>query len=412
MHHLARRVKAHYARSEEERDWAIRHLAWDYPEHGELAEPDVDSVLKEINGFDVASGAPVRGFDDLRADGSTACGCWIYSGIFRDGVNQARRRDPGDIEAEGGWVSPEWGWSWPANRRILYNRASADPEGRPWSERKRYIWWDEAQQRWTGYDVPDFPADKPPGYRAPPEAEGMDAISGSDPFIMMADGRGWLFTPSGLLDGPLPTHYEPVEAPGPNPLYPKLGSSPSAIRWIRPENPYHASGDPRYPIVATTFRLTEHYTAGMMTRSLPWLAELQPEMFAEIDPVLAADRGIEDGGWMTIRTERAEIEARALVTARLRPLNADGRGALHRIALPWHWGYSGAVVGDSANDLVALAGDPNVTIHEVRGFTCDVRAGRRSQPTTARLAGRRAPWRVGTNEDDPPVENPKQANPG
>jgi formate dehydrogenase major subunit len=412
MHHLARRVKDHYAGSDRQEDWPVRNLVWDYPEHGELREPDVDAVLKEINGYEVASGAPVGGFDELRADGSTACGCWIYSGVFRDGVNQARRREPGDLDAEGGWVSPEWGWSWPANRRLLYNRASADPDGQPWSERKRYIWWDESDGRWTGYDVPDFPLEKPPGYSAPPDALGMDAIAGDDPFIMMADGRGWLFAPSGLLDGPLPTHYEPIEAPGPNLLYPKLGSSPAAIRWLRPENPYHPTGDPRFPVVATTFRLTEHYTAGMMTRPLPWLAELQPEMFAEIDPVLAADRGIEDGGWMTISTERAEIEARALVTDRLRPVNADGRGLLHRIAMPWHWGYSGPVVGDSANDLVALAGDPNVTIHESRAFTCQVRAGRRAAPSTVRLAGRHAPWRTAPNEDDPHAENPKEAEAG
>jgi formate dehydrogenase major subunit len=409
MHHLARRVKAHYAGSTGERDWAIRNLVWDYPVHGELEEPDVEAVLKEINGYEIESGAPVNGFDDLRGDGSTACGCWIYSGVMRGGVNQARRRNPGDLEAEGGWVSPEWGWAWPANRRLLYNRASADPAGRPWSERKRYIWWDEDEGRWAGYDVPDFPVDKEPTYRAPADGEGMAAISGDEPFIMMADGRGWLFTPSGLVDGPLPTHYEPIEGPVPNLLYPKLGSNPAAIRWLRPDNPYHPTGDPRFPVLATTFRLTEHYTAGMMTRTLPWLAELQPEMFAEIDPVLAADRGIEDGGWMTISTERAEIEVRALVTDRIRPLNTDGRGVLHRIAMPWHWGYSGPVVGDSANDLISLSGDPNVTIHESRAFTCQVWAGRRGEPTTARLAGTSAPRRTAPNEDDPPVENPKEA---
>ena len=161
---------------------------------------------------------------------------------------------------------------------------------------------------------------KRPDYRAPADAQGMDAISGTDPFIMMADGRAWLFSPSGLLDGPLPTHYEPLESPLPNLLYPKLGSNPTVIRWQRPENPYHPTGDPRFPVVATTFRLTEHHTAGGMSRFVPWLVELQPEMFAEIDPQLAADRGIEDGGWMTIVTERAEIEARAKVTHRMRPL--------------------------------------------------------------------------------------------
>ena len=385
MHHLAKRVKAHYAGSDRERDWPIVNLKWDYPEHGDAREPDVEAVIKEINGYDVATGRPVASFDELQSDGSTACGCWIYSGIYADGVNQARRRDPGDISAPGGIVSPEWAWAWPANRRILYNRASADPDGKPWSERKRYVWWDEEERPWTGYDVPDFPPTKRPDYRAGPDArDGRDR--GPDPFIMMADGRGWLYSPSGLLDGPLPTHYEPLESPVPNLLYPELDANPAGIRWRRPENPYHPLGDPRYPLVATTFRLTEHHTAGGMSRTLPWLAELQPEMFAEIDPQLAADRGIEDGGWMTIVTERAEIEARAQVTDRIRPLRVDGR-VIHQVALPWHWGYSGLSRGDTANELGALSGDPNVSIQETR----------RSPATCARAAARaRAPrgWRA------------------
>ena len=205
MHHLAKRVKAHYAESERERDWPIVHLTWDYPECGEVREPDVEAVIKEINGYDVATGTPRRLVHELRSDGSTACGCWIYSGIYKDGVNQARRREPGDLSAEGGSVSPEWAWAWPANRRILYNRASADPQGRPWSERKRYVWWDEEQGRWAGYDVPTSPPASARTIGRSPMLEAMDAISGADPFIMMADGRAWLYTPSGLLDGPLPT---------------------------------------------------------------------------------------------------------------------------------------------------------------------------------------------------------------
>ncbi|MDX6698748.1 MAG: formate dehydrogenase major subunit [Solirubrobacteraceae bacterium] len=376
MHQLGRRVKAHYAKSRKRRDWAVRHLTWDY---GDGDEPDATAVLREMNGYRVETGEPVPGFAELRSDGSTACGVWIYSGVYADGVNQARRREPGDLDAPGGWVSPEWGWAWPANRRSLYNRASADPEGKPWSERKRYVWWDADAERWTGYDVPDFPVDKPPDYRAPDDAEGMDAISGDDPFIMMADGRGWLFSPSGLLDGPLPTHYEPLESPFPNLLYPAVDSNPVALRWPRPGNTYHAPGDARYPLVATTFRLTEHHTAGAMSRNLPWLAELQPEMFAEIDPVLARARGIEDGGWMTVVTERAEIEARARVTERMRPLNVDGH-LTHQVAMPFHWGFSGGIPGDAANDLIAMSGDPNVSIEEAKAFTCDVRAGRRGAP--------------------------------
>jgi formate dehydrogenase major subunit len=386
MHHLFKRVRAHYADSTRDRDWPIQNLTWDYAEHGEHAEPSGEEILKEINGYVVATGEPVPGFAELKNDGSTACGCWIYSGIYADGVNQARRRDPGDIEAPGGWTSPEWGWAWPANRRTLYSRASADPEGRPWSERKKLVWWDEEAERWTGYDVPDFPVDKRPDYQAPPDGKGMDAISGTDPFIMMADGRAWLYAPSGLLDGPMPTHYEPLESPVPNVLYGNLGANPAALRWRRADNPYAAPSDPRYPCVATTFRLTEQHTAGGMSRWLPWLQELQPEMFAEIDPLLARDRGIEDGGWMTIVSPRAKIEARAVVTERMKPLKVDGK-VVHQVGLPWHWGFGGPSPGDSANDLVTLSGDPNTSIQESKAFVCDVQAGRRDEAPGAPLAG-------------------------
>jgi formate dehydrogenase major subunit len=410
MHHLTKRVKAHYADSEDPRDWGVRHLQWGYSEHpDEDFEPDVEEVVKEISGYTIPDAEPVPGFAQLKADGSTACGAWIYSGVFADGVNQARRRDAGDPDdPSGGWVGHSWAWAWPANRRMLYNRASADPEGKPWSERKRYVWWDEEQGKWTGYDVPDFPVDKRPDYRAPLDGgEGMDAISGDQPFIMMGDGVGWLYAPSGLLDGPLPTHYEPLESPVPNLLYPELGANPVAMRWSRPENPYNPTGDERFPCVATTFRLTEHHTAGGMSRNLPWLNELQPEMFAEIDPVLARDRGIEDGGWMVISTARAEIEARAKVTDRMRPLKVEGR-LVHQVALPWHWGYTGvAGTGDTVNDLISMSGDPNVSIEDTKSFTCNVRAGRRTASTTAKLAGRhgRAPD-VAPNTDHP-AEAPK-----
>jgi formate dehydrogenase major subunit len=386
MHHLFKRVRAHYADSDASRDWPIQNLAWNYTERGPHAEPDADEILREINGYNLETGELVPGFAELKADGSTSSGCWIYSGIYRDGVNQARRRDPGDLDAEGGWVSPEWAWAWPANRRVLYNRASADPEGKPWSERKKYVWWDEEQAKWTGYDVPDFPVDKPPGYIPPKDAKGMDAISGSDPFIMHADGRGWLFAPSGLLDGPMPTHYEPLESPADNLLYPRIRANPAAQRWNRADNPTAMEPTAHFPCVATTFRLTEHHTAGGMSRWLPWLDELQPAMFAEIDPLLAAERGIEDGGWMVISSPRADIEARAKVTERMKPLNIDGR-TVHQIALPWHWGFGGPDPGDAANDLIALSGDPNVSIEESKAFVCNVRAGRREGSPTARLAG-------------------------
>jgi formate dehydrogenase major subunit len=403
MHHLTKRVKARLAASTDPRDKPIQDLVWDYPEHGEHAEPSAEAVLREINGYDVATGAPVPGFAQLKNDGSTACGCWIYSGVYKDGVNQARRRTPSDDA-----ISPEWGWAWPANRRILYNRASADPSGRPWSERKKLIEWDEEQGRWVGPDVPDFPVDKHPGYVANDDAEGMDAIGGADPFMMMADGKAWLFAPSGLLDGPLPTHYEPLESPLENPLYPKIHENPAALRWTRPDNPYADPEDPQFPHVLTTFRLTEHHTAGSMSRNLPWLAELQPEMFAEIDSELAAKAGIEDGGWLTVSTRRAEIEARALVTPRMKPLRMGDRTVL-QVALPFHWSWAGpGVTGDAANDLIALSGDPNVAIQESKAFVCDVRAGR-SSSGTRKLAGVREPVHPLRPDEDHPAEERPQA---
>ena len=393
VYHLGKRLKAHYASSERPRDWAIRNLTWDYEEHGPHQEPSAEAVLKEINGYDLTQGRLVDGFGELKSDGTTSCGCWIYSGCFKQGVNQTRRRDPGDIDAPGGTVSPEWGWAWPANRRVLYNRASADPSGKPWSERKKLVWWDEEKGEWTGYDVPDFPPGKAPDYRAPSDAEGMEAISGDAPFMMMPDGRAWLYSPSGLLDAPLPAHYEPIESPVPNELYPKTGANPAALTWERPENPIAAPDDERYPLVGSTFRLTEHHTAGPMSRNLPWLAELQPELFAEIDPLLAHERGIADGDWMVIESPRAEIEARAKVTNRVRPLQVGGK-TLHQVCLPWHWGTfttsAQGVTGDSVNDLIMISGDPNVTIHESKAFRCDVRAGRRSGETTERLSGSRS----------------------
>jgi formate dehydrogenase major subunit len=369
IYHLGRRLREKLAGSTEERDRPLLSLTWDYPVEGRLAEPSAESILAEINGRG-PDGQPLAGYTELRADGSTSCGCWIYSGCFAEGHNQTARRHPGQDQT---LVAPDWGWAWPLNRRMLYNRASADPDGRPWSERKRYVWWDADRGRWTGPDVPDFKADMEPTYRPPPDARAEDALAGDAPFVMQADGRGWLFAPTGVVDGPLPTHYEPHESPVENPLY-ATGASPARQRFPRPDNP---DNDPaRFPYVVTTYRLTEHHTAGAMSRTLPYLAELQPEMFCEVSPALAAERGLEHGGWATVVTARAAIEARVLVTDRITPLQVGGR-QLHQVGLPYHWGQRGIATGDSANDLFGLALDPNVHIQEVKAATCDVRPGRR-----------------------------------
>jgi formate dehydrogenase major subunit len=386
FYHLGRLIRERLAGSTAPRDQGIRNLNWDYPLHGERGdEPSAEAVLKEINGYDVATGAPVPGYLSLKPDGSTACGCWIYSGVYKDGVNQAARRKPGSQQD---WVAGEWGWAWPADRRMLYNRASADPDGRPWSERKKYVWWDpdagEAGE-WTGYDVPDFEKTKPPSYRPPDGATGVEALAGDDAFIMQGDGKGWLYAPSGLIDGPMPTHYEPAESPVRNPLY-RQQANPTRKVYERPENPTNPSPPEAhadvFPYVFTTSRLTEHHTAGGMSRQLAYLSELQPEMFVEVSPELAAERNLEHLGWATIVTARAAIVARVLVTDRLAPLRVDGR-VIHQIWLPYHWGGAGLVTGDSANDLFGITLDPNVLIQESKVGTCDIRPGRR--PTGAGL---------------------------
>jgi formate dehydrogenase major subunit len=369
-HHLARRLKALYAGSTNPNDAPFLALEWKYTEEGPQREPSAVEILKEMNGYTVADRVPVASFADLKDDGSTASGAWIYSGIYpQEGANKAAARNGDD------WVALGWAFAWPANRRILYNRASADPQGRPWSERKKYMWWDEAQRTWVGYDVPDFPATTPPNYKGVWSKGGMGALDGTAPFIMKPDGKAWLFAPAGLLDGPLPTHYEPWEGPVPNALYPKYSRSPIAKLFNVVGNKYVDPGDPAFPIVITSYRLTEHHLTGVMSRWVPWLAELQPEMFVEISPELAQERGITNTGWVTIVSPRHALECKALVTRRLRPFMIMGR-TVHQAGMPWHWGYRGIVTGQVGNVISALVGDPNVTIHEAKAFMCNIHSGR------------------------------------
>lgn len=383
--HRIRQKLANRNPERRERDRPLLELTWTYPTEGVFHEPSAAAVLREINGWDSA-GEPLSRYTDLQADGSTACGCWIYCGVYADGVNQSARRRPGSEQSK---VAPEWGWAWPDNRRILYNRASAAPDGTPWSERKAYVWWDSELGEWTGHDRPDFDRAKPPDYVPAKGTTGPEGIGGADPFIMQSDGHAWLYAPAGLVDGPLPEHYEPQESPVDNRLHPDWPRNPVRQTFVRPDNPYQpsgsASGSGVFPYVYTTFRLTEHHTAGGMSRWLSVLSELAPAMFFEISPELASENGVSNLDWVTVVTARNAIEGRALVTPRIRPLQLSGR-TVHQIGIPWHWGSNGMTVGDAANELLGVTLDPNVHIMETKAGTCDLRVGRRPRgPDLPRL---------------------------
>jgi formate dehydrogenase major subunit len=387
-YHLGKRLKELYKGSTEPRDQGFLNMTWDYdPEPEEVApwqikdEPSVLKVIREINGYQ--TGKPdehLTTFGDLKDDGSTTCASWIYTGMFpKPGIENLRaaHRNP---DPEGGAAANlDWGFSWPANRRIMYNRASAKPDGTPWSEEKKWVYWDPDKVNpatnkpgmWTGADVPDFAVGKAPDAKAKPGSIGLDSQSGTDPFIMKADGKGWLFAPAGLVDGPLPTHYEPMESPVANVLYPDQQNSPVLKAWKVDGNVAAAAEDPDYPYVLTTYRLTEHHLSGVMSRWLPWLAELQPELFVEISPELAGEKGIGNTEVVRVLTPRGAITAKALVTRRMRPMMVAGK-TIHHVGLPWHWGYQGIVTGSVTNDLSLMVGDPNVTIHEGKAFVCNV----------------------------------------
>jgi formate dehydrogenase major subunit len=393
MHQLALRLIAKAKQSTDPLDEPLRALDWWYPED-EQGEPHMESVLAEINGWQtdpvagVADpggnngivfgldregnphhGPQVDGFGKLKADGSTASGCWIYSGVLGpDKINKANSRNSTNYLGHG------WGFVWPADRRIIYNRASAKPTGEPWSERKKLVWWDPAKGKWDGIDVPDFVSDKSPDYRPTGNESGLAGIPGDAPFILHEDGLGWLHVPKGLQDGPMPTHYEPLESPVHNALYAR--DTNPAVNWFtRQENRFAPPGDPRFPFVLTTYRLTEHHTAGGMSRFLSHLAELQPELFAEISPELAVELKIENGDYISIVSLRGAIESRALVSRRMRPVHLNGK-TVHQIAMPFHFGSAGSVKGSATNDLVPISGEPNVTIMEAKALACNIVPGR------------------------------------
>ena len=359
-----KRVKALYDKQGGALPEPITKLAWNY---GNGHEPDVHMVAKEINGYftkdmtivdkdktlEFKKGDQVPMFKYLQDDGSTVSGCWIYCGSYTKEGNQMARRDDSDPTGLG--MYPKWSWCWPVNRRILYNRASVTPKGEPFNPKRTVIAWDALEKKWKG-DVPDGPW--------PPMADDKE---GRYPFIMVPEGHGRLYSMD-MKDGPFPEHYEPVESPARNLLSPTQNNPVVKV-------PKNVSSDTaKFPYVGTTYRVTEHWQAGAMTRSLPWLAELVPDMFVEISETLATQKGIRNGDQVTVSTERGKIQAKALVTSRLKPFTVAGK-QIEQVGMPWHFGYAGLATGDSGNVLTPTVGCANTGIPEYKAFLCNIEKG-------------------------------------
>jgi formate dehydrogenase major subunit len=341
------------------------NLAWNYIDahHKSFTE-----LAKEINGRALAdiedptshqtikAGQQLPGFAALKDDGSTSCGNWLYSGSWTEAGAMTQRRGTDDPSGLG--IYPNWAWSWPANRRVMYNRASCDLAGKPWDPERRQVWWNEAGGKWLGHDVPDFKADS-----APKDHMG--------PFIMNPEGIGRLFGPLGAFqDGPFPEHYEPIESPIANPLHPSQSTNPVVRRFSTPHDKYATPAD-GFNVVCTTYRLTEHYH--YWTKNNPMNVELVPEPFVEIPVELADEMGLSGGERVKVSSVRGSYVAKALVTRRIRPMQIDGKKT-YQIGIPIHWGYRG-IAEDAgrtslmpANLLSPTVMDPNAYTPEFKGF--------------------------------------------
>ncbi len=339
----------------------IVNLTWDY---ADANEPTPEELAKEMNGRAlsdlsdpadpsktlVQAGQQVLNFSQLRDDGSTACACWIYSGSWNENGNNMARRDNSDPDSTGAYAN--WTWSWPLNRRILYNRASSDLDGNPWDDSRRLVWWDGA--KWTGYDVPDISPTAKPGEVGP--------------FIMNQEGVSRLFSRGLMRDGPFPTHMEPFESPMANVFNPAMRGNPVARVF---ESDVARLGDStEFPFVATSYRLTEHFH--YWTKHNVVNASLQPEFFVEISEQLAAERGIAKGSRVRVWSKRGEVWAKALVTKRIKPLICDGK-PVHVVGIPLHWGFVGAArKGWGPNSLTPFIGDANVETPEFKAFLVNI----------------------------------------
>lgn len=380
MSELVHRLKDLYGKEGGAFPDPILNLTWSYGTMGmseKYHHPSPREVAREINGFFLKdteingqtykAGQMVPSFAFLQADGSTCSGNWLYCNSVAESEIKMMRRGTADPTGLGFYH--DWSWCWPVNRRVIYNRASVDLQGRPWAKDKPVIWWDRLGKKWMG-DVPD----------------GGWAPGTKHPFIMTTDGHGMLFS-KGLTDGPFPEHYEPLESQVKN-LLSSQQESPVIFRWdvaVQQQvcDPMLVDGAAacvfgspdagKFPIVCTTYRVTEHWQAGQMTRWLPWINEMVPGMFLELSEELAAQKGIINGEKVRITSIRnlEGITAKALVTKRFRPFTVAGR-ELHQVGLLWHFGYKGLVTGDIANDLTPFIGDANTMIPEYKAFLVDV----------------------------------------
>jgi formate dehydrogenase major subunit len=357
---LFEKIRALYAKDGGAFPEPIQNLRWDHSHGGHF---DPHAVAKLINGYFEADvtiadktykkGTPVPAFAMLQADGSTSSGNWVYTQSYTDKNLSARR---GKKDPTGLGLYPEWSWCWPVNRRILYNRASVDIYGRPLDDKKNILEWKDG--KWVG-DIPDGPW--------PPMA---DKEKGKLPFIMRADGLGAIFGP-GLADGPFPEHYEPLECPVEKNLMYGQRINPTAPVFKGDADAY-ASCDPRFPFVGTTYRVTEHWQTGVMTRWQPWLLECEPQMFVEMSEELAQLKSLKNGETCLVSSARGKVEAVAIVTKRFKPFNVHGQ-VVHEVGLPWHFGWVHPKYGgDSANLLTPSTGDPNTRIPESKAFMVNV----------------------------------------
>ncbi len=344
----------------------ILKLWWPYsnpdnPTAAELAKEYSGRALtdlvdpKDMTTVTRKAGEQLAGFAELRDDGSTISGCWIYAGAWSAAGNLMARRDNSDPTGVGQTLN--WAWAWPANRRVLYNRASCDLKGQPFNPRHSLVSWNG--KSWVGADVPDFKLDE-------------DPAGGMGPFIMNPEGVARFFARKGMAEGPFPEHYEPFETPlGYNPLHPKeprATSNPAARVF---------AGDlaqmgkvAQFPYVGTTYRLTEHFH--YWTKNVELNAILQPEQFVEIGEALAQELGIANGSRVKVSSNRGYIKAVAVVTKRLKALTVEGK-TMHHVGIPIHWGFVGmAKPGFLANTLTPVVGDGNSQTPEFKSFLVNV----------------------------------------